>query len=80
VKQSSVSPQKEFDYTTEKISSNFSNFSSWHYRSKLLPVLHPDTASCVGVDEKVVLEGLEVCIIIRFSFNECSSYNVNAYL
>ncbi|KAH3679926.1 hypothetical protein WICMUC_000669 [Wickerhamomyces mucosus] len=30
---------QEFHYTTEMINSNFSNFSAWHNRSKLIPVL-----------------------------------------
>lgn len=31
--------QKEFDYTTAAINSNFSNFSAWHNRTKLVPKL-----------------------------------------
>lgn len=37
-----VTVEQELDFTTEKISSNFSNFSSWHLRSKLLPKLSKD--------------------------------------
>ncbi|KAL0894810.1 hypothetical protein ABMA27_013335 [Loxostege sticticalis] len=32
----------EFDFTTEKLHDNFSNYSAWHYRSKMLVALFPD--------------------------------------
>ncbi|XP_023939140.2 geranylgeranyl transferase type-2 subunit alpha [Bicyclus anynana] len=34
--------QEEFDFTTEKLYDNFSNYSAWHYRSKMLVELYPD--------------------------------------
>ncbi|XP_028392827.1 geranylgeranyl transferase type-2 subunit alpha-like [Dendronephthya gigantea] len=41
VKQAKISAQEEFEFTSNKIRENFSNYSSWHYRSKLLPKIHP---------------------------------------
>jgi hypothetical protein len=32
--------EAEWDFTTQKIRDNFSNFSALHYRSQLLPILH----------------------------------------
>ncbi len=57
VKRSNVAAKDEFEFTTKKISSNFSNFSSWHYRSKLLPVLQPDPNNWVGIKEDALLDG-----------------------
>lgn len=48
VKASSVSVEEELQFTDRLIGSNFSNYSSWHYRSTLLPLLHPQPASDPG--------------------------------
>jgi geranylgeranyl transferase type-2 subunit alpha len=40
VKNGNLSRLGELDFTYEKICSNFSNYSSWHYRSKLIETLY----------------------------------------
>ncbi|XP_017756482.1 PREDICTED: geranylgeranyl transferase type-2 subunit alpha-like [Eufriesea mexicana] len=36
VQKAGISPEEEFQFATSKILNNFSNYSSWHYRSQLL--------------------------------------------
>ena len=60
IEHSDITTQQEFDFTSNKIISNFSNYSSWHYRSKLLPVLHPDPSHPVGVQEDFLLQEFEL--------------------
>eukprot|EP00058_Branchiostoma_floridae_P021958 XP_002607448.1 hypothetical protein BRAFLDRAFT_276668 [Branchiostoma floridae] len=60
VRRANIPPQEELKFSTDKISSNFSNYSSWHYRSKLLPLVHPDMEQPQGVEETALLQEHEL--------------------
>jgi len=36
VQKAGISNEEEFEFSTTKILNNFSNYSSWHYRSRIL--------------------------------------------
>lgn len=54
-----VSVDDEIKCTDELVENNFSNYSSWHYRSKLLPVRYPSSKSSDRIAEDKLLQELE---------------------
>lgn len=60
VKKAQISVDEEFAFSTEKIATNFSNYSAWHYRSKLLPLVHPSTNEEGNIDSDAMQKEYEL--------------------
>lgn len=60
ISKAKISAEDELKFTTEKINTNFSNYSSWHYRSKLLPLLYPDSVNPDRPTEEILLQEYEL--------------------
>ena len=64
-------PREELQFSRKMINSNFSNYSAWHMRSKLLPLAHPGTDSLI--EESVHHQELELVQNAAFTDPEDSS-------
>uniref|UniRef100_A0A670YYA3 Geranylgeranyl transferase type-2 subunit alpha n=1 Tax=Pseudonaja textilis TaxID=8673 RepID=A0A670YYA3_PSETE len=60
VQRSKVLPQDELAFSDRLITRNFSNYSSWHYRSLLLPQLYPDPQHQGRITEEILLKELDL--------------------
>lgn len=68
VEKANVSATDELDFCTEKIQNNFSNYSSWHARTKLLPVLYPNVENRARpISEEVLRDELELVLTAAFT-------------
>jgi len=67
-----VPPCSELDFTREKIDENFSNYSAWHYRSKLLPLVHPGEGNS-SIKEETIHAELDLVQNAAFTDPEDSS-------
>lgn len=69
-----IDPQKELDFSTQKIEKNFSNYSAWHQRSKLLPLLHPHKSDKTRpIDDETLGKELDMVLSATFTDPKDSS-------
>ncbi|KFM63459.1 Geranylgeranyl transferase type-2 subunit alpha, partial [Stegodyphus mimosarum] len=76
VKKCGVAPDEELTYSTELIEANFSNYSAWHYRSTLLPIVYPDHSKA-SLKEDILLKELD--IVQNAAFTDPSDQSVWFY-
>lgn len=57
VSKANVPDLEELEFTTSKLEKNFSNYSSWHYRSKLLRKLYPSKVHDLPIEADKHNEG-----------------------
>ncbi|KAK0096681.1 hypothetical protein PV326_004760 [Microctonus aethiopoides] len=67
VKKAGISDEEEFEFSTAKIVKNFSNYSSWHYRSKILSKMFPDESGKLPISPEKHKEELDLVMNATFT-------------
>ncbi|KAK4321731.1 hypothetical protein Pmani_007472 [Petrolisthes manimaculis] len=61
-------PEEELQFTRQLIEHNMSNYSAWHYRSKLLPLVHPPPPSTPHpISEAALIKELQTVVEAVFT-------------
>lgn len=66
MQRSPVPLEDELEFTKQRIDANFSNYSSWHYRSRLLPELFPGEEAST-IKEEILLQELDLVLNAGFT-------------
>lgn len=57
VQKAGISNEEEFEFSTTKILNNFSNYSSWHYRSRILTKMFGTSSEEIPIVDDKYREG-----------------------
>jgi len=71
VQKAGISNEEEFEFSTTKILNNFSNYSSWHYRSRILTKMFGTTSEEIPIVDDKYREGklFVICAVFYILIN-----------
>ncbi|XP_018307477.1 geranylgeranyl transferase type-2 subunit alpha [Mycetomoellerius zeteki] len=67
VQKAGISNEEEFEFSTTKILNNFSNYSSWHYRSRILTKMFDSTSEEIPIVDDKYREELDLVMNATFT-------------
>ncbi|XP_072755996.1 geranylgeranyl transferase type-2 subunit alpha [Anoplolepis gracilipes] len=67
VQKAGISNEEEFEFSTTKILNNFSNYSSWHYRSRILYKMFGTTLEEIPIIDEKYKEELDLVMDATFT-------------
>ncbi|GAB1869598.1 Geranylgeranyl transferase type-2 subunit alpha [Camponotus japonicus] len=67
VQKAGISNEEEFEFSTTKILNNFSNYSSWHYRSRILYKMFGTTLEEIPIIDEKYREELDLVMNATFT-------------
>ncbi|XP_012218287.1 geranylgeranyl transferase type-2 subunit alpha [Linepithema humile] len=67
VQKARISNEEEFEFSTKKILNNFSNYSSWHYRSRILSKMFGTPSEEIPIIDEKYREELDLVMNATFT-------------